>query len=114
MNDTATCCKLDISFIFYEDIEAFVLQLEQQGIFSKVMRNFALITDFTPARFYLLPKLHVRGVLGRPVVSSCGYLSENISFVVNRFTKPHIPSIPSHIRDTNHFLEHLRNLGDYK
>ena len=47
LNDTATYCKLDTdpTSIFYKDIEACVLQLEQQGIFSKVMRDFALITD---------------------------------------------------------------------
>ena len=46
------------------------------------------------------------------VVSSCGSLTENISVIVDRFLKPHIPSIPSYIKDTNHFLERLRNLGD--
>ena len=76
------------------------------------MRDFVLITDSTPARFNLLPKVHKRGVPGRPVISSYGSLTENISIIVDRFLKPHIPSIPSYIRDTNHFLERLRNLGD--
>ena len=114
LNDSATYCKLDTdpSSVFYKDIKVCVLQLEQQGIFSKDMRDFALITDSTPGRFYLLPKVHKRGVPGRPVISSYGSLTENISVIVDRFLKPHIPSIPSYVRDTNHFLERLRNLVD--
>ena len=42
------------------------------------------------ARFYLLPKIHKRlhNVPGRPVISNCGYYTENISSFLDYHLKP--------------------------
>ena len=60
LNDTATYCKLDAdpSSMVYKDSEACVLQLEQQGIFSKVLR------DFSAERLTTDAKRSVRSVTG--------------------------------------------------
>ena len=68
-------------------------------------------TASKPARFYLLPKIHKRGVPGRPVVSSCGSITENVSKLVDWFLKPLITTIPSYVRDTRDFLAKLRSVG---
>ena len=65
------------------------------------------------ARFYLLPKIHKRlyNVPGRPVISNCGYLLENISSFLDYHLQPLAKKVESYIKDTNHFLKKLKELG---
>ena len=75
------------------------------------MLNYALPSDTVPARFYLLPKVHKTGVPGRPVVWACSSPTEGLSEIGDHFLQPLISSIPSYIKDTNHFLQKLHSLG---
>ena len=54
------------------------------------------------ARFYLLPKIHKRlhDVLGRPVISNCGYYTENISSFLDFHLQPLTREVKSYIKDT--------------
>ena len=63
-------------------------------------------------RFYLLPKIHKRlsSVPGRPVISNCGYYTENISAFLDYHLKPLAKTVKSFIKDTNHFLQKLKGL----
>ena len=65
------------------------------------------------ARFYLLPKIHKRlhNVPGRPVISNCGYYTENISSFLDYHLQPLAKKVESYIKDTNHFLKKLQELG---
>ena len=65
------------------------------------------------ARFYLLPKIHKRlhNVHGRPVISNCGYYTENISSFLDYYLKPLAKKVESYIKDTNHFLKKLKESG---
>ena len=64
------------------------------------------------ARFYLLPKIHKRlHVPGRPVISNCGYYMENISSFLDYHLKPLAKKVEWYIKDTNHFLKKLKELG---
>ena len=65
-------------------------------------------------RFYLLPKIHKRlnGVPGRPVISNCGYFTENISEFLYYHLQPLAKTVTSYIKDTNHFLKKLSELGE--
>ena len=65
------------------------------------------------ARFYLLPKIHIRlhNVHGRPVISNCGYYTENISSFLDFHLQPLAKIVESYIKDTNHFLKMLKELG---
>ena len=65
------------------------------------------------ARFYLLPKIHKRlhNVPGRPVISNCGYYTENISSFLDYHLKPLGKNVESYIKDTNDFLIKLKELG---
>ena len=58
---------------------------------------------------YLLPKIHKANNPGRPIISACGGPTEKISFV-DHVLKPHVTSLPSHVKDTTHFLNHLSTL----
>ena len=65
------------------------------------------------ARFYLLPKIHkwLHNVPDRPVISNCGYYTENISSVLDYHFQPLTKKVKSYIKDTNHFLKKLQELG---
>ena len=65
-------------------------------------------------RFYLLPKIHKRlnSVPGRPVISNCGFFTENISEFLDFHLQPLGKKFKSYIKDTNHFLQKIYNLGE--
>ena len=59
--------------------------------------------------FYLLPKIHKPKINdltpGRPIISGCGSPTEKLSKFLDHFLKPIVKTIPSYIKDTNHFLQ---------
>ena len=56
-------------------------KIRLRGDLSSDTLNYFLVKDPKFARFYLLPKIHKRlhDVPGRPVISNCGFYTENIS-----------------------------------
>ena len=71
-----------------------------------------MVKDPKFARFYLLPKIHKRlhDVPGRPVISNCGYYTENISSFLDFHLQPLAREVKSYIKDTNDFLKKLHSL----
>ena len=53
-------------------------------------------------------RLH--NVPGRPVISNCGYYTENISSFLDFHLQPVSKKVKSYIKDTNDFLKKLRSL----
>ena len=113
LEDMNTYVRLDCdpSSSFLSQIELVVKRLKSEGVLTKDQADFAVRNDSKPARFYLLPKIHKAAVPGRPVVSSCGCITENISVIVDWFLKPLIQTIPSYVSDTKDFLQKLRTVG---
>ena len=62
-------------------------------------------------RFYLLPKLHKRGCLGRPVISGCNTPTQKISAFGDHHLKPLVAAVPSYVKDTNDFLKKLPDIS---
>ena len=65
-------------------------------------------------RFYLLPKIHkmMYEIPGRPVISNCGFYTEDISAFLDYQLKPIAMQVKSYIKDTNDFFRKLRDLPD--
>ena len=65
-------------------------KIRLRGDFSKDTLDYFLVKDPKFARFYLLPKIHKRlhHVPGRPVISNCGYYTENISSFLDYHLQP--------------------------
>ena len=84
-----------------------------QGDLPKGTLDYFSVKDPKFARFYLLHKIHKRlhDVPGRPVISSCGYYTENISSFLDYHLQPLTQKVKSYIKDTNHFLSKLKSLG---
>ena len=86
--------------------------MARKGEIDKKMQEYLLVTKPRLGRFYLLPKVHKRlfNVPGRPVISNCGYVTENISSFLDFHIKPLAQKVKSYIKDTNDFLCKLRDL----
>ena len=84
-----------------------------QGDLSNNAINYFLVKDPKLARFYFLPKTHMclHNVAGRPVISNCGFYTENISSFLDHHLQPIAQKVNSFIKDTNHFLQKIKSLG---
>ena len=60
----------------------------------------------------MLPKIPKRlhHVAGRPVISNCGYFTENISSFLDFHLQLLAQEVKCYIKDTNDFLKKLRSL----
>ena len=63
------------------------------------------------ARFYMLPKIHKKGVPGRPICSSVNHPTSRISKLVDEHIKEYVPKTKSYIRDTQDFIKKIKDLG---
>ena len=80
-------------------------KIRSRGDLSSDTLNYFVVEDPKFARFYLLHKIHKRlhNVLGRPVISNCGFYTENISSLLDYHLQPLAQKVKSYIKDTNHF-----------
>ena len=76
-------------------------------------KNFDYLNVKHPkaGRFYLLPKIHKKNIPGRPICSSIGHPTCNISKFVDAHIKDYVPKTKSYVRDTQHFISRLKELG---
>ena len=88
-------------------------KIRLRGDLSSDTLNYFLVKDPKFARFYLLPKIHKRlhDVPGRPVISNCGFYTENISSFLDHHLQPLAQRVKSYIKDTNHFLNKIKKIG---
>ena len=86
----------------HESIE----KIRKRGDLNADTIKYFIVRDPKFARFYLLPKIHKRlnNVLGRPLISNCGYYTENICFLEFHL-QPLAREVKSYIKDTNDFFE---------
>ena len=81
-------------------------KIRKRGDLSADNIKYFMVKDPKFARFYLLPKIHKRleNVPGRPVISNCGFYTENISAFLDFHLQPLTREVKSHIKDINDFL----------
>ena len=77
---------------------------------QKKTKNFFIPYQARTARFYLLPKIHKSGNLGKPIVCSNDAQTENISCFVDFFLQPGVIPLPSYSGDTTDFINKVRGL----
>ena len=90
----------------------YLSRVKVRGDVSDEILKYFLVKNPRVGRFYLLPKIHKRlhNVPGRPVISNCGYYTENISAFIDYHLQPISQKVKSYIKDTNDFLKKLRDL----
>lgn len=73
-------------------------------IINSDMFSFPSPQNIRTSHIYILPKIHKSGVPWRPIVSSCGASTDNISLYVDDHLGALVKTLPSYIKDTNDFL----------
>ena len=88
-------------------------KIRKCGDLSQDTLNYILVKDTKFGRFYLLSKIYKRlyDVPGRPVISNCGFYTENISSFLDFHLQPLAQKLKSFIKDTNHFLRKIKELS---
>ena len=78
-------------------------KIRKRGDLKKENIQYFKVKDPKFASFYLLPKIHKRlyDIPGRPVISNCGYYTENISAILDFHLQPLAQAVKSYIKDTN-------------
>ena len=86
--------------------------ISDRGDLDQTTLDYLMVNNPRLGRFYLLPKIHKRlnSVPGRPVISNCGFFTENISAFLDHHLQPLAKKVRSYIKDTNHFLKKIMDL----
>ena len=86
-------------------------QMRHKGLITE--KNFEHLApdNCTEARFYMLPKIHKKGVPGRPICSSVNHPTSRISKLVDEHIKEYVPETKSYIRDTQDVIKKIKSLG---
>ena len=61
-------------------------------------------------KFYGLPKIHKPGMPLRPIVSSIGTVTYQTSKEVARILKPLVGSLPHHVKNTQDFIDNIKDI----
>ena len=104
----------DVSGDLARRVISYLQKIKRRGDISKEVLEYFLVPEPRIGRFYLLPKIHKRlhNVPGRPVISNCGFYTENISTFLDYHLQPLAKNVKSYIKDTNHFLRKLNDLDE--
>ena len=75
-----------------------------------------LATGKNPGKFYQIFKVHKKHTPpalppGRPIISGCGSLTENLSLFVDHHAKHLVQEIPSYLQDMPDFLRQIEEMN---
>ena len=86
--------------------------LKQRELIDPKLAEKLKPTNSKTPKLYLLPKIHKKNNPGRPVVSSVGCHTENISAYVDHHLQPLNKELPSYVQDTTSFIKKIESLPD--
>ena len=112
LSDSSTykLCQIDPIPKVQQDLQSL---LKSYGPSQKLSpESISLLTPAAPRTptFYMLPKIHKPNNPGRPIVAGYCAPTERISALVDQHLQPIVQNLPSHIKDTNHFLHRLSTI----
>ncbi|XP_069609367.1 uncharacterized protein [Ranitomeya imitator] len=98
--------------VFSTKLRALLDRSFELGVISVQERDFIWVEEPTTSTFYMLPKVHkdLNKPPGRPIVSSIGSLCEKACIYIDFFLQPFVLKLPSHIRDSSHFISIYKRL----
>ena len=85
-------------------------QMKNCKLITEKNFDYLNIKDPKAGRFYLLPKIHQKQVTGRPICSSIGHPTCNISKFVAAHIKDYVPKTKSYVKDTQYFISRLKTV----
>ncbi|KAL9959946.1 hypothetical protein ACROYT_G033325 [Oculina patagonica] len=86
-----------------------LMSIYSRFISSDVARFLCSFDHFaSPAKFYVIPKIHKDPMVGRPIAASHSYITRPISIFIDELTKPNI-CMPTVLRDSGELIQILEN-----
>ena len=113
LNDPNTYKKLDgdPTIRICHGIVQLLNRFYSEGLLNKKMVDFCSPPQRARlARLYFLKKIHKSPMGIRPIVSSCGSPTENISQFIDYWLQPIMKKLPSFIKDTTEFINQLNEI----
>ena len=86
-------------------------RMKTKNLITEKNFDYLHIKNPKAGRFYLLPKIHKKQAPGRPICSSVGHPTSHISSFVDEHIKGYVPKTKSYVRDTQHFIKRLHDIG---
>ena len=85
--------------------------MKNKGLISKDNVDYLNPTNTTIRHFYLIPKIHQKGIPGRSICSSVTHPTSKISKLVDAHVKKYVPVTQSYIRDIQNFISEIKLIG---
>ena len=73
-----------------------------------------LTNSHSPAKFKMLPKVHKKPLVGRPIVASSSFITTPASKFIDYCLSPYLSSLPSYLRDFTQLINELANYNTTK
>ena len=102
---------MDITNQVSDKIPDELIKMRSLNLITENNFEFLNIKRPTEARFYLLPKIHKKDIPGRPICSSINHPTSHISKFIDEHIKSYVTNTKSYVRDTQHFISRLKQLG---
>jgi hypothetical protein len=98
---------------YRKQIQNIVEDLFQNGEIDISVKKYLTDTTCRTSQLYLLPKIHknMNPPPGRPTISGNGCPTENNSQFVDHYLNPPNTDLRSFVKDTTHFLQILKDVG---
>ena len=112
LNDTTFYkkCEIDLTNIHCEKVNQTVEHFKKSNLIPEKIASMLKCKDPKPPKFYTLPKIHKKSNPGRPVISSIGCHTTNISKYVDHHLQEHVSKLPSYVKDTTDFINKIKDL----
>ena len=94
-----------------EKVNHTVEHFKKSKFISERIASMLKCKDPKPPKFYTLPKIHKNNNPGRPVISSIGCHTANISKYVDHHLQEHVSKLPSYVKDTTDFINKTKDLA---
>lgn len=106
-------CPSSLTHDHHRFISQRLQDLGRAGILPNDSEKLLINQDCRISPFYLLPKIHKPNTPGRPIVSGIDSPTDKISHTVDRILRPFVSKLPSHIKDTRHFISKITDIGHH-
>ena len=74
---------------------------------AKFLRSYDHL--LSPAKFYIIPKIHKTTMVGRPIAPSHSYITRPLSIFVDEYVKPRL-KMPTVLRDSGELIQALESI----
>ena len=96
--------------VIVNDTCTLVGYINSQHIIDKATKELLPPKNTSTSLFYGLPKSDKPGCPLHPIVSGCDGPTDHLSTYITHFIQPLASNLPSHVKDTKHFLNLIEKL----